>query len=151
MRSCRMAVARRLSLQALSLQGRLLLVIAVALLPVVMLAVASLVALGRQQNAQAQRALIERARAIGSAVDLELFNSIETLKVLALSDRLDSPDLARFHGRAAASAAAHIGWGGVILADAAGQRLLNTHVPHGTPVPRGQPGIRKTPFDSGLP
>ncbi len=150
MRSCRMAVARRLSLQALSLQGRLLLVIAVALLPVVMLAVASLVALGRQQNAQAQRALIERARAIGSAVDLELFNSIETLKVLALSDRLDSPDLARFHGRAAASAAAHIGWDGVILADAAGKRLLNTHVPYGTPFPGGEPVIEKASFDAVL-
>jgi signal transduction histidine kinase len=150
-----MAVARRFplrafSLQALSLHGRLLLVIAVALLPVVMLAVVSLVALGRQQSAQAQQGLVERARAIGSAVDLELFNSIEALRVLALSDRLDSHDLGRFHAQAAASADAHTGWDGVILADAGGKRLLNTRVPYGAPFPGGDAVIEKESFGSVL-
>ncbi len=150
-----MAAARRFSLrtpslEALSLHGRLLLVIAVALFPVVMLAVVALVALGHQQSAQAQRALIERARAIGSAVDLELFNSIEALKVLALSDRLDSRDLARFHAQAAASTQAHAGWDGLILADPAGKRLLNTRVPYGAPFPGGDAVIEKESFDSVL-
>jgi signal transduction histidine kinase len=148
MRSSSMAVTRRLSLQTLSLHGRLLLVIAVALLPVVLLAVAGLVALGRQQNAQAQRALVERARAIGSAVDLELFNSIETLKVLALSERLDSGELARFHAQARSSAEGHAGWDGIILADAAGTRLLNTRVPYGAPFPGGAEVIEKDSFDA---
>jgi signal transduction histidine kinase len=145
-----MAVARRFSLQGLSLHGRLLLVIAVALLPLVLLAIAGLVALGRQQSAQAQQALIERARAIGSAVDLELFNSIEALKVLALSDRLDARDLARFHTQAAASAEARSGWDGIILADAGGKRLLNTRVRYGAPLPGGTTVIEKESFGSVL-
>jgi signal transduction histidine kinase len=145
-----MAVARRFSLQGLSLHGRLLLVIAVALVPMVILALAGLVLLGRQQNAQAQQALIERARAIGSAVDLELFNSVEALKVLALSDRLDSGDLARFHAQAATSAEARSGWDGIILADAAGNRLLNTRVAYGTPLPGGAVVIEKDSFGAVL-
>jgi len=148
MRSSGMEVMRRLSLQALSLHGRLLLVVAVALLPVVVLAIAGLLALGREQHARAEQALVERARAIGSAVDLELFNSVEALKILALSARLDSGDLRRFHAEAASSATARADWDGIILVDPAGERLLNTRIAFGAPLPGGAPVIEKDSFDA---
>jgi signal transduction histidine kinase len=150
-----MAVARRfslraLSLQALSLHGRLLLVIAVALLPVVLLAVAGLLALGLQQQAQAPQALVERSRAIASAVELELFNSVEALKILALSDRLRAGDLRRFHAEARASVVARADWDGIILVDASGNRLLNTRFPYGAPLPGGPAVIEKDSFDTAV-
>jgi signal transduction histidine kinase len=143
-----MSALRRFSLQALSLHTRLLIVGAVALLPVVVLAVAGLLALGRQQHAHAQQALVERARAIASAVDLELFNSVEALKILALSDRLGTGDLARFHAEARTAVTARSDWDGIILVDLSGKRLLNTRIAYGAPLPGGAPVVEKDSFDA---
>ncbi len=143
------AVLRRFSLQSLSLHTRLLVVVAVALLPVVVLAIAGLLALGRQQHAQAQQALLERVRAFASAVDLELFNSVEALKILALSTSLEAADLRRFHAEARAAARARTDWEGIILVDRTGKWVLNTRVPYGSALPAAAV-VEKESFEAVL-
>ena len=138
------------ALRRLSLRTQLLLVVAVALLPVVVLAISGVVALGRQQHAQALQALVERARAIASAVDLELFNSIEALKILALSERLTGSDLRRFHAAALAAVGARGDWVGIILIDRSGNRLLDTRVAYGAPLPGGASVVERESFDAVL-
>ena len=67
-------------------------------IPGVLLAVAGLVLFERQQRERALLGLQERARAIASAVDLELQASIAALELLALSPRLDGTEF-RFTDR----------------------------------------------------
>jgi signal transduction histidine kinase len=149
-----MAILRRRSLRVLSvpsasLHVRLLSLVAIALLPVVVLAIAGLLALGRQQHAQAQQALLERVRAIASAVDLELFNSVEALKILALSASLDTANLGRFHAEAKAALQARSDWDGILVLDPAGRWLLNTKIPYGSPLPAAV-AVEKESFEALL-
>ncbi|HZN85540.1 MAG TPA: ATP-binding protein [Burkholderiales bacterium] len=120
---------------ALSLRARLLWLVGVALLPVALFALVSLIALGQQQRAQAQQALVERARAMASAVDQELQGSVAALEVLALSRSLDAGDLRRFHADARAAAGARATWDGILLTDLEGKWLLSTRIPYGAPMP----------------
>jgi len=120
---------------ALSLRARLLWLVGVALLPVALFALASLIALGQQQREQARQALVDRARAVASAVDLELQESVAALQVLALARSLDTGDLRRFHADAAVAAGARATWEGIVLTDLAGKWLLSTRLPFGAPMP----------------
>src|SRR5215213_4251575 len=79
------------------LKRRLLAVVAVALLPVVLLAVVGVSLLARQDYEQAQRTSIERVRAISSAVDAELSRSIAAMTVLSNSSSLLEENFARFY------------------------------------------------------
>ena len=119
----------------LSLRARLLWLVGVALLPVALFALASLIALGQQQREHTRQALVERARAIASAVDLELQGSVAALEVLALSRSLDAGDLRRFHADARAAAGARATWDSIVLADPGGRWLLSTRVAYGAPLP----------------
>jgi len=119
----------------MSLRSRLLWLVAVALLPVVLFVLFGLAALARQQQDQAHRALQERARAMASAVDLELEGSVAALEVLALARSLDAGDLRRFHADARAAAGARATWDGILLADLEGKWLLSTRLPYGAPMP----------------
>lgn len=133
-----------------SLRTRLLWLVGVALLPVAILDLYGILAFGRQQQAQVQQALVERARAITSAVDNQLSNSVAALKILALSKSLDSGDIKQFYGDAASAAATRLDWDGVILVDLAGNRLLNTRFPYGAPLPGGAPVVERESFDAIL-
>ena len=124
-------------LRQISLPTRLLLLVGVALLPLVVLAVAGLTLLGRQQQLQVQDGLVERARALRSAVDQELASSVAALKILALSESLTSGDLKRFHAQSQAAITARPDWDGLILLDTAGRRLLNSRTPWGAPIAGG--------------
>jgi signal transduction histidine kinase len=126
-----------LNVRHASIHTRLLLLVAVALLPILILAISGIAVLGRQQKLQVQQSLEERARAISSAVDLELFSSVAALRILALSQNLDSGDLKRFHEQARMSLLARPDWDGVILIDSRGNRLLNTRIPFGEAIPGG--------------
>ena len=134
----------------LSLRTRLLLVVAIALLPVAALAIVGLLFLGRQQHAQAQQGLVEKARALTSAVDIELSNSVEALKILALSASLDSGDLRRFHVEARKAATARADWDGVALVDRSGNRLLYSAQAYGAPLPGGAAVVDRDSFDATL-
>src|SRR5581483_7505114 len=127
-------------LRQMSLRTRLLWLVVVALLPVAIFAVYGVLALGAQQRSQVQQALVERARALTSAVDHELFNSIAALKILALSKNLDTGDIKRFYTDATSAVATRSDWDGVILVDLSGNRLFNTRSAYGTPL-RGGPGL----------
>lgn len=142
-----MGVFRR---AAASLRTRLLWLVVGALLPVAVLAIAGLAALGQRQHAQAREGLIEQARALASAVDRELLASVSALEILALSDKLDSRDLARFHAEASAAVAARPSWDAVLLVDPAGNRLLSTRVPFGAPLPGGAPVVERESFDVAI-
>ena len=119
----------------LSLRARLLLLVGVALLPVALFALASLIVLGQQQREHARQALVERARAMASAVDLELQGSVAALEVLALSRSLAAGDLRRFHADAGAAAGARPAWDSILLADLEGKWLLSTRIAYGAPLP----------------
>ena len=131
---------------AQSLRGRLLWLVAVALLPVVAFALAGLVALGEQQRAQARQALVERARAMASAMDLELQVSVAALEVLSLSPALRRGDLRAFYEEAKTAELARDAWDGIIVIDAAGRRLLNTRTPWGQPLPGGAAVLERDSF-----
>lgn len=125
----------------ISLPTRLLLLVGVALLPLVLLAVTGLMLLGAQQRLQAQDALVDRARALRSAVDQELASSVAALRILALSEHLAAGDLKRFHAQALAATGARPDWEGIILIDASGRRLLNTRTPWGAPLAGGASAV----------
>jgi signal transduction histidine kinase len=127
-------------LRQVPLHSRLLVLVGVALLPVVALALAGLFVLGRQQHVLTQQALVEKARALASAIDLELTSSIEALEILALSENLSSRNLAAFFVQAQSAVKLRSDWDGVILIDPSGNRLLNTRVPYGLPL-RGGPAV----------
>lgn len=133
-----------------SLRTRLLWLVGVALLPVAILAVYGVLVLGGQQRLQVQQALVERARAVTSAVDHELLNSAAALKILALSNSLDSGDIKRFYAEAVSAVATRSDWDGVILVDLAGNRLLNTRVPYGAPIRGGARLVERDSFDAVL-
>jgi signal transduction histidine kinase len=117
------------------LKTRLLLLVAVALLPVVVFAVAGLVVLGRQQLEQAQRAMVERTRAVLSAVDNELQASIAAAEMLALSRELERGELTRFYEEAQRAVRLRESWETIIVFDPSGQQLLNTALPFDSALP----------------
>jgi signal transduction histidine kinase len=123
------------------------LLVAVALLPVALLGVAGLEALGRQQHARALQGLQERARAIASAVDLELQTSVAALEVLALSSHLARGDLAAFHAEAKAAADFRVSWDSVLLTDTAGRWVLSTRDAPGAQPPGRTVVVERASFD----
>jgi signal transduction histidine kinase len=133
-----------------SLRTRLLWLVGAALLPVAILDLYGILVFGRQQQAQVQQALVERARAITSAVDNQLSNSVAALQILALSKSLDAGDIKQFYADAASAAATRPDWDGVILVDLAGNRLLNTRLPYGAPLPGGAPVVERESFEAIL-
>jgi len=128
------------------LRTRLFFLVAVALLPLVLLSVLGLLALGRQQQEQALQSLEERARAIASAVDLEMQASIAGLEVLALSPSLERGNLRAFYEEARTAEHARDAWDGIILVDVAGRRLFNTRVDYGAPLPGGDPLVENDSY-----
>jgi signal transduction histidine kinase len=130
----------------ISLRARLLWLVAVALLPVALFALVSLIALGQQQRVQARQALVERARAMASAMDLELQVSVAALEVLSLSPALRRGDLRAFYDEARTAEKARDAWDGIIVVDAAGRRLMNTRVAWGGPLPGGASVLERDSF-----
>src|SRR3954469_20834831 len=107
------------------LPRRLLILAAVALLPLVLFAAASLVLLARQQAADIERATIETMRALIGSVDNELNRSITAAETLAATDALDRGDLRRFYEEARRTLAVRPEWSTVFLSDPAGDQLVN--------------------------
>jgi signal transduction histidine kinase len=118
------------------LPRRLLILAAVALLPLVLFAAASLVLLARQQAAEIQRATIETMRALIGSVDSELNRSMAAAEALAATDSLDRGDLRRFYEVARRVLTARPEWSTVILSDTSGRQLVNGLRPLGAPLAR---------------
>lgn len=72
---------------------------------------------------------------VASLVERELAGELASLQALALSPELQAGDLRGFHSRAMEFLA--LSGVNIVLRDMAGQQLINTRVPWGTPLPKG--------------
>ncbi len=111
-----------------------------ALLPLVLFAAGvTAVALRTQQERMRDEA-VGRADALSARIDHDLATQIELLKVLARSPRLDedapdhATDLAPFYEVATRFKAELPHWDRIFLANPAGDQLVNTGLPFGTPL-----------------
>ena len=116
-----------------SLRRLLLLLTAVGLLPLALLGVWGLHLVGEYQQRDQERALLDRARALSSAVDAELDASVAALNAMARTPALAAGDLRAFHAFARAQVAAQPEWLAVILSDTQGAILFRTTAPFGAP------------------
>ena len=83
-------------------------------------------------RASATRVAQDTAASIRDIVDREVAAMVTTLRVLSTSGFLRASEFDAFHARAAAALEGTETY--VILANAAGQQLLNTRVPYGSPL-----------------
>ena len=117
------------------LRRRLVVLIAVAVLPLALLAGLGLFFLARQQDAQAERVGIELARSVANAVNTELDRAVTVLQTLGSTSTLDSGDLDGFRRRALRILSEQPVWSAIILADASGMKLVDSRVPAGVVLP----------------
>lgn len=111
------------------LHRRLWVVVASALLPTAALFGVAVLVLQRDQKAEIARATIETMRALVSAVDGELKNTIVAAQTLVASDALDQGDIPTFYEEAKRVASAYPDWITITLSDPEGQQVLNVLEP----------------------
>jgi len=80
--------------------------------------------------------ILQIARGLTTNIDSELRATIASLQVLALSEALARDDIAAFRAQAEHFVAGHFPQSNVVVTDSSGQRLMNTAVPAGTPLPK---------------
>jgi len=122
---------------ALTLRRRLLLLAAAAILPLAVMSALALNALFDEQRAQAQRASLDLARALATAVDTELRLTVSALQSLAAIE-VSNPgpeDLATLYRVAQEVQRTRPEWRTIILAAPDGQGLFSTGRPLGSPLP----------------
>jgi signal transduction histidine kinase/ActR/RegA family two-component response regulator len=129
------------------LRRRLFALTAAGILPLAVMAGIGLYVLAWQQRAQAQRAGLELARSVGTAIDTELQSTVATLQALATTLTLDRGDLAGFRERAGRVLALETDWRAIVLADPAGAPLLDTRQAAGAVLP---PIEEKESFDRAV-
>ncbi|TMH25770.1 MAG: hypothetical protein E6H63_14400 [Betaproteobacteria bacterium] len=118
-----------------ALRTRLLYLAAAAILPLALMSGVSLLALVYQQRQQFERAGIELARALATAVDAELQRSIGLLQVLASGPSLDRGEIQRFYEVTRRVLQNNPSWLTVILADPQGREITNARFGFGEPLP----------------
>ncbi|HUP98752.1 MAG TPA: ATP-binding protein [Usitatibacter sp.] len=121
-------------MKSVPLRRRLLLLVAAALLPLAATAGLALYDLYVQQRMQAERSVLEVARALSTAVDAELRRTVSVLDALGTSASLERGELSVFQDRARRMHKAQEHWGSLLLHDRTGKRLFNTGVAPGTEV-----------------
>ena len=115
------------------LRRKLLLLALVGILPLAAISGIGLYALVKQQRAQAQQSAVEVTRALATAVDASLSESVSVLEALATSVLLDSGRPDKFYARAKRVMASQPNWLLIHLADPSGTILLNTRDQSGRP------------------
>jgi len=115
----------------LSLRRLLILLSAIGLLPLALLGLWSLDMADQYQQREQERAMLDQARALSSAVDAELDGAIATLASMARTPAMDAGDLRAYYEAARAQVAAQPEWLAVILTDADGKVLFRTTNPFG--------------------
>src|SRR5258705_6399072 len=100
------------------LRRRLLLLAAVAILPLALMSGIALKALLEQQRRQAEQSSLDLVRALATAVDTELRLTVSALESLALTDPIGSAatDLASAHRFARRVLASRAEWREILLA-----------------------------------
>src|SRR6185503_12111979 len=119
----------------MSLHPQLSLLVAGAVAPVLVLAVAAGVLLVRHERQTMQSEAIGRTRSAMSAVDAEIRGHFTTLRALASSKALELSDLRAFYEEAQRVARGQSDWLGVRLALATETQIFDTSIPFGNDVP----------------
>ncbi|RZI42334.1 response regulator [Herbaspirillum sp. HC18] len=145
------------------LERRLFLTVLAGLLPVALLAFATLLHNAKNQKRELIEATGDTMRAVATAVDSELKISLASLDALSASPRLAAGDFAGFHQEARELLGRRPGWASIILSTPSSQQLVNTRLPFGAPlsgevepesiqeaVRSGKPGIGNMVFSSML-
>src|SRR5437773_253108 len=125
------ADTRRARVPGVPLRRRLFLLAAAGIVPLVVMSGLGLYALAQQQRIQAERIGLELARALATAVDAELRNSISVVESLATTISLDGNDLSGFQARAQRVLKTQPNWAAVFLANPSGKRLVDTRFREG--------------------
>jgi len=120
----------------LSLRRLLILLSGIGLLPLALLGLWSVHTASQHQQREQERAMLDLARALSSAVDAELDGSIATLASLARSPAIAAGDVRTFYDIARDQVKGQPEWLAIILTDAAGNILFRTTTPFGEPVGR---------------
>ena len=115
----------------LSLRRLLILLSGIGLLPLALLGLWSLHTASQYQQRDQERAMLDQARALSSAVDAELDGAIAALASLARAPAIGSGDLRAFYDIAREQVAAQPEWLAIILSDASGKVLFRTTSPFG--------------------
>ena len=122
-------------IRPVALRTRLLYLAAAAIVPLALMSGVSLFALVHQQRQQAERAGIELARALVTAVDAELQRSVGLLQVLANAPSLDRGEMERFYEVTRRVLQNNPSWLTVILGDPQGKQITNARFRFGEPLP----------------
>jgi signal transduction histidine kinase/ActR/RegA family two-component response regulator len=122
-------------MKRIPLRRRLFLLAAAGVLPLAIMSAIALYAQYQQTREQAQRAGLDVARALSTAVDAELRRTLAVLEVLATSSALEGGNLALFHTRMERLRKSQPHWRAVLLHDLTGAGVLSTREPPGTPLP----------------
>jgi signal transduction histidine kinase/CheY-like chemotaxis protein len=129
------------------LRKRLLYLAAAAIVPLALMSGVSLFALLHQQRQQAERAGIELARALATAVDAELQRSISVLQGLANATTIDRQEIELFYELTRRVLQSNPTWLTVILADPQGRQLTNARFRYGEALP---PIVERPSFERVL-
>jgi signal transduction histidine kinase/ActR/RegA family two-component response regulator len=118
-----------------SIRSHLVLLVALALLPMVVIAALLIWLQAENAEQETERTLLGSAEALSLAVDAELGSYERMLKALAQSEALANGDLGSLHGLASRAASAN---GAVFVAmfSAEGAQLFNTVIPWGSSLPQ---------------
>jgi signal transduction histidine kinase/CheY-like chemotaxis protein len=115
----------------LSLRHLLVLLTAIGLLPLALLGIWGIHVASEYRQREQERAMLDLARALSSAVDAELDSSVAALSAMAHSPPMMAGDVPAFYEVARTQSRAQPEWLGVILADDQGRTLFRTTAPFG--------------------
>jgi signal transduction histidine kinase/ActR/RegA family two-component response regulator len=121
--------------RTLPLRHLLVLLTGIGLLPLALLGIWSIHVASEYRQREQERALLDMARALSSAVDAELDSSVSALSSMAQHPTLMAGDVRGFYDVAAAQAEAQPEWLGVFLADKNGETVFRTNAPYGAAAP----------------
>ena len=112
-----------------ALNGYLVRLIFVGLVPILVFSVFMMVLFARQEQANRRRGLEDTARALALAIDREIDSSITNLQALATSESLDVGAVNVFRSVAARILRTQKSWKGISLFDPRGQQLASLTKP----------------------
>ena len=119
-----------------SVRGRLVLLVAALILPVVSLACAMILQAYRNERASVANTLLSTTRAVCGVVNGEIDEADAILKALATSSALEHDDFRTIDAMARLALAGDDRW--FVLLDVNAKQLLNTRLPFGTALPQSE-------------
>ena len=96
------------------------------LFPILVFSSIMILLFSKQEQAEVERELRERARILALAVDQELISAMHTLQALATSEDLDSEAFADFYRLASRVMTSQSEWATIILYDLSGREIVNS-------------------------